>query len=134
MHAFQQMKRIGYQLENVSLHYRGNQGLDLIFRTASGELAIVTTPTYAVVEAKHGKGLESLSRDSLGRVQGSPAYNLHRLEMYLEQGDRSHIAFAEKLYDLAERRQLRSYATFYGTKSVYEFKEENKQLKAVIVP
>ena len=130
------MKRIGYQLENVSLHYRGNQGLDLIFRTASGELAIVTTPTYAVVEAKHGKGLESLSKDSLGRVQGSRDYNQNRLEEYIREGDDSHRNLAKKLHALFIAHKLKSYATFYGGNSIYELTSSNdgKKVNAIRVP
>ena len=126
------MKRIGYQLENVSLHYRGNQGLDLIFRTANGELAIVTTPTYAVVEAKHGKGLESLSTDRDGLVQGSLDYNRKRLEMYLEEGEDTHIVIAEKLLDLAEAGNLKSYATFYKGNSIYELSSEGMWVKTLV--
>ena len=130
------MKRIGYQLENVSLHYRGNQGLDLIFRTANGELAIVTTPTYAVVEAKHGKGLESLSRDRKGRVQGSPEYNESRLLDYLQNGDGSHNAMALTLKKLAKSGLLKSYATFYMGKSIYELQSvrDKRQIQPLIIP
>ena len=45
------MKGLGYQLEDVSLKYRGNQGLDLVF-SKEGQ--------YAIVEAKHGNYLSSL--------------------------------------------------------------------------
>ncbi|MBB5039498.1 hypothetical protein [Prosthecobacter dejongeii] len=119
VHAFQQMKRIGYQLENVSLHYRGNQGLDLIFRTASGELALVTTPTYAAVEAKHGKGLESLAVDTTGNMQGSLNYNQKRLESYLKEGDGSHKQLAKQLLDLQEDKKLESYAALKGSQSLW---------------
>ena len=114
------MKRIGYQLENVSLHYRGNQGLDLIFRTASGELAIVTTPTYAVVEAKHGKGLESLSKDKDGDTQGSPDYNKKGLDKYLRYGDGSQNKLVLHLRKLAKLGNLKSYAAFFSSNSLFE--------------
>ncbi|HEY1081195.1 MAG TPA: hypothetical protein VGE29_02975, partial [Prosthecobacter sp.] len=148
VHAFEKMRGINYELVNVSLHYRGNQGLDMIFRTREGELALVAVgsgegagagsgtetaatrePGYAVVEAKHGRGPEALSKDVAGRIQASPEYNLHRLEAYIDQGDNSHIQFADHLYDLAQKGVLKSFATFYIGKSICEVKVINGKLK-----
>ncbi len=130
VHAFQQMRRIGYDLENVSLHYRGNQGLDLIFRTATGEIALVN---YAVVEAKHGKGIESLSKDKRGRVQGSQDYNLDRLNQYLKTNDIAHAGIAGKLRKLARAGKLDSFVALHGSSSLWRLMPDGKRVKAKLI-
>ena len=132
IHAFDQMRRIGHKLVNVSLHYKGNQGLDLIFQSQDGHLG-----TYAVMEAKHGKGPDSLAVDENGFVQGSPEYNKDRLGRYLDYGDKTQMAMAKKLLALQYSGKLKSYAAFYGSKSLYELlpvEDDSKKIKTVLIP
>ena len=133
VHAFQKMRSIGYDLVNVSLHYKGNQGLDMIFRTADGQMALVTSPTYAVVEAKHGKGPESVSTDRKKLEQGSPEYNEDRLREYLKSGDKTQVELAKHLLRMSRLKQLKSYAAFYKGNSLYELtpKGDGKQTNKV---
>ena len=132
IHAFDQMRRIGHKLVNVSLHYKGNQGLDLIFQSQDGHLG-----TYAVMEAKHGKGPDSLEKDKKKRVQGSPEYNESRLREYINYGDKTQKQLAQQLLDLLDAGELKSYAAFYGSKSLYELlpvDDDSKKINAVLVP
>jgi len=96
---------------DVSLGYGGGSGhgIDLVF--AKG-------PDFAVVEAKAGTGLGRLKTYS-GIRQGSLAYNMDRLQQYIDR-DLPNRAFAEMLYDRAARGDLLSYATFYRGGKVYE--------------
>ncbi|MCO6045269.1 hypothetical protein NG895_15260, partial [Aeoliella sp. ICT_H6.2] len=110
VHAFREMKRLGYSLEDVSLHYRGNQGLDLIFSNSG---------RHAVVEAKHGSYLSSL-RTYSGLRQGSLRYNVSRLNRYLDYGDGTHNAFVNQLLNEAATGQLESFGTFYRSGRIFE--------------
>jgi hypothetical protein len=65
VYATREMRRLGYELEDVSLHYRGSQGLDLVF-SKEGQ--------YAIAEAKHGQYLSSLETYAGGLRQGSLDY------------------------------------------------------------
>lgn len=105
------MKRLGYNLEDVSLHYRGNQGLDLVFSNADN---------FAVVEAKHGKYLSSLKTYKGDLRQGSLDYNVSRLERYLDYGDGTHNTLVNRLLDDAYSGQLESFGTFYRSGKTYE--------------
>ncbi len=111
VHAFREMKRLGYQLQDVSLHYRGNQGLDLIFYNGS---------RYAVVEAKHGRHLSLLKTDTRNLRQGSLDYNVSRLERYLQYGSGTHSDLVDKLLVEASLGQLESFGTFYRSGRVLE--------------
>ena len=46
VHAFREMKGLGYSLEDVSLHYRGNQGLDLNFKMTDSAIERIGFVTY----------------------------------------------------------------------------------------
>lgn len=98
------MRRLGYQLENASLKYRGNQGLDLVFSSQG---------RYAVVEAKHGSSLSSLKTYSGNLRQGSNNYNVSRLQRYLDFGDGKHDALVNQMLNEAAKGRLESFATFY---------------------
>lgn len=110
VHAFREMKRLGYSLEDVSLHYRGNQGLDLVFSNSG---------SHAVVEAKHGAYLSSLKTYS-GLRQGSLDYNISRLERYLDYGNGAHDVFVNQLLNEAAMGQLQSFGTFYRRGRIFE--------------
>ncbi|CAN7568470.1 Ig-like domain repeat protein [Acidovorax sp. LjRoot129] len=111
VYAFREMKRLGFQLEDVSLKYRGNQGLDLVFSNQG---------KYAIVEAKHGKYLSSLETYAGGLRQGSVDYNISRLERYVQYGDGKNVTFANRLLNDAYSGQLDSFATMYRGKSLYQ--------------
>ncbi len=111
VHSFRKMKELGYELQDVSLHYRGNQGLDLLFSNGSRN---------AVVEAKHGAYLSSLKTYKGGLRQGSLDYNISRLERYLQHGDGTHNNLANQLLDEAYMGQLESFGTFYRSDRVLE--------------
>ncbi len=111
VHSFREMKRVGYELQDVSLHYRGNQGLDLIFHNGS---------RYAVVEAKHGKYLSLLKTYKGGLRQGSLDYNISRLERYIQYGDGTHNTLTNQLLNEAYSGQLESFGTFYRNGRVLE--------------
>jgi hypothetical protein len=110
VHATREMERLGYTLEDVSLHYKGNQGLDLVF--SKGE-------QWAVNEAKHGGSLSKLETYS-GLRQGSNEYNISRLERYLQYGDGTHNAVANDLLNAAQAGKLESFASFYRKGATYE--------------
>lgn len=99
VHSFREMKRLGYELQDVSLHYRGNPGLDLIFHNGS---------RYAVVEAKYGKYLSPLKTYKGGLRQGSLDYNISRLERYIQYGDGTHNTLTNQLLNEAYSGQLES--------------------------
>ena len=73
VYASREMRRLGYALKDVSLQYRGHQGVDLVF-SRDGQ--------YAIVEAKHSQHLSSLQTYAGGLRQGSADYNISRLERY----------------------------------------------------
>uniref|UniRef100_UPI0036F2CDB1 RHS repeat-associated core domain-containing protein n=1 Tax=Tautonia marina TaxID=2653855 RepID=UPI0036F2CDB1 len=111
VNSFREMKRLGYELQDVSLRYRGNQGLDLIFHNGS---------RHAVVEAKHGKSLSLLKTDKGCLRQGSLDYNISRLERYIQYGDGTHNHLANQLLNEAYIGQLESFGTFYRSGRVLE--------------
>ena len=110
VHAFREMQRLGYSLEDVSLHYSGNKGLDLVFSRAG---------RYAIVEAKHGSYLSSLKTWG-GLRQGSGPYNVSRLQRYLRYGDGTHNVMVNTLRAEAAAGRLESFATFYRSGRIYE--------------
>jgi hypothetical protein len=111
VNAFREMRRLGYSLEDVSLQYRGNQGLDLVFSKAGA---------YAVAEAKAGASMSLLKTYKGGVRQGSLDYNISRLERYLEHGDGKNNVLVNKLLDEASVGRLESFATFYRSRKTYE--------------
>lgn len=111
VYATREMRRLGYELEDVSLHYRGNQGVDLVF-SKNGQ--------YAIVEAKHSQYLSSLQTYAGGLRQGSMDYNISRLERYLQHGDGVHNLFVNRLLDDVYVGQLESFVSLYRGRSTYE--------------
>jgi hypothetical protein len=105
------MRRLGYRLEDVSLHYRGNQGIDLVF--SQGQ-------RFAVVEAKHGASMSLLETYQGGLRQGSLQYNISRLQRYLQFGDGTQNAVANQLLIEARAGRLDCFATFYRSKRIFE--------------
>ncbi|NJD27986.1 MAG: RHS repeat-associated core domain-containing protein [Chloroflexi bacterium] len=112
IHATREMNRLGYELLDASLAYRGRQGLDLAFFNS-------TTGRYAVVEAKAGTGLGRLKTYS-GLRQGTAAYNESRLQRYLRYGDGVNDALVNTLLGELRARRLESFATFYRGSTTYE--------------
>lgn len=92
IYAFREMKTLGYRLEDVSLKYRGSQGVDLVF-SKQGQ--------YAITEAKHSGSLS-------------------RVERYIQDGDGTQTALANRLLDQAYSGQLESFATLYRSRTTYE--------------
>jgi hypothetical protein len=111
VYAFREMERLGYRLEDVSLHYRGNQGVDLVF--SQGQ-------RYAVVEAKHGASLSLLKTYKFNLRQGSLDYNTSRLQRYLDFGDGTNDALVNLLLDKAAMGELDSFGAFYRGRSIFE--------------
>tara|TARA_R110002073_G_scaffold247067_1_gene410034 strand:+ start:15409 stop:22194 length:6786 start_codon:yes stop_codon:yes gene_type:complete len=111
VHSFREMKRLGYNLEDISLQYRGKQGVDLVFSQADH---------YAIVEAKHGLYLSSLRTYKGDLRQGSLDYNISRMERYLDYGNGSHDILVNRLLDDAYTGQLGSFGAFYRSRKVYE--------------
>jgi RHS repeat-associated protein len=111
VNAFREMKRIGYSLEDVSLAYRGKQGVDSVF--SKGEV-------HAIVEAKAGASLSLLKTYAGGLRQGSTEYNVNRLQRYIQYGDGANNAVARQLLREAKAGDLESYAAFYRSRSLYE--------------
>lgn len=111
VYAFRAMKRLGFELQDVSLKYKGNQGLDLIFSDGA---------RHAVVEAKHGASLNSLTTDINGLRQGTLAYNVDRLRKYLKYGDGTHNKLANQLIAEGQTGQLESFATLYRSGRAFE--------------
>jgi hypothetical protein len=111
VNAAREGDRLGFELLDASLSYRGNQGIDLVFRHGQ-------TGRFAIWEAKHGTGLGSL-RTYSGLRQGSRAYNESRLNRYLRYGDGQHDALANNLLNGLRNGQVDSYASFYRGRSTY---------------
>ena len=111
VYATREMNGLGYTLENVSLHYSGRKGIDLVFSKNS---------KYAVVEAKHGKYFSLLKTDMRGLRQGSFRYNIDRLEKYLKYGDGDHNNLAIQLINDAYSGNLESFVAFYRSDRVFE--------------
>jgi hypothetical protein len=112
VHAFREMKRLGFALEDVSLAYRGRHGVDLVFSKAG---------RYAITEAKHGNSLSLFKTYKGGLRQGSLDYNISRLERYLQHGDGTNNALANRLLNDAFGGQLDSFGSLYRSGELYEF-------------
>jgi hypothetical protein len=110
VYGFKQMRRLGYSLEDVSLAYRGRQGVDAVFSRGSN---------YAILESKHGLGVSSLDVYS-GLRQGSALYNRSRLLRYLQYGDSKNDALVRMLLQKQAAGQLESFASFYRWQRLYE--------------
>jgi hypothetical protein len=111
VHAFREMKSIGYSMRDVSLAYRGKQGVDAVF--SNGQV-------HAIVEAKAGASLSLLRTYAGGLRQGSNQYNINRLERYLQYGDGANDEVARQLLREARAGDLESYAAFYKSRSLFE--------------
>ena len=112
----------GAKLMNVSLHYSGNQGLDMIYELPDGQLSILT---YAAVEAKSGHSRnrnQLLGKDQFGVRQGSALYNYERVKKYRRHNGEIHQALAARLEYLAQANKLKSFATFAKDESLWELR------------
>jgi RHS repeat-associated protein len=110
VYGFREMRRLGYSLEDISLAYRGRQGVDAVY-SKGGQ--------YAILESKAGSWLSSL-RTYSGLRQGSMEYNQSRLQRYMRWGDGTNNQLAEVLLDEAGIGQLKSFASFYRSRRLYE--------------
>jgi YD repeat-containing protein len=122
VHATREMERLGYKLEDVSLKFRGNQGVDLVFSKGDD---------FAIAEAKHGGSLSALAKDSRGLRQGSNDYNISRLERYLKYGDGTYNATANQLLNKAYNNDLKSFASFYRAGATYELPVQWPKVPAI---
>jgi YD repeat-containing protein len=104
VYGTREMERLGYTLDDVSLSYGNANGLDLLFSNEAN---------YAVLEAKHAGGINRLITDASGLRQGSNAYNVSRLERYIEFGDGTHDALANTLLREANAGRLESFTSSY---------------------
>jgi hypothetical protein len=114
--ATREANRLGYELIDAPLTYRGNQGIDLPFFNPS-------TGRYAVFEAKGGftqRSLSSLATDTNGFGQGSEMFIDSRLRRYLAFGDGRSNAIANDLRSAISTGRLDSFASFYASKSTYQ--------------
>lgn len=100
----------GYALEG-SLRYSGGQGLDLIFRSRRGALA--------VLETKAGRGAASrLATDVNGLTQGSLSYILSRLVRFEDAVNPTLLS--RQLFGQIGSGQVRSFASFLGSNRLYQ--------------
>jgi RHS repeat-associated protein len=102
-HTIRRVEKLGYELEG-SIKYRGNQGIDLVFRRGD-------TGRLALAEAKYSGGLGSLAKDTLGIRQGSFRF----FETRLERAGR---------FDLLDKLRSGSvdlYGGFYRSGKLYRF-------------
>ena len=114
--ATREANRLGYDLVDASLAYRGRQGIDLVAQSRA-------TGDYAVFEAKGGLSQTSLSalRTYGGLTQGTEAYNLSRIARYLRNGDGSNDALALALGSQSRSATgLDSFVSLYGSKTTYQ--------------
>src|SRR5207302_3785690 len=121
VYGFREMQRIGYSLEDISLAYRGRQGVDLLFSQNN---------SFAILEAKAGTGLSSLETYG-GLRQGSLEYNISRLDRYLQYGNGANNEFAQRLLNEAYSGNLGSYASFYRGDSLYELPQLWPKIPAI---
>lgn len=92
--------------------YQGNKGIDLVLQNKEGRLALL--------EAKHGKGLGSLSIDKAGLRQGGELYNINRLERYIVNAENANVDLANRLIDGIYTREVDSFASFYRSKKLFQ--------------
>jgi len=52
--------------------------------------------------------------------QGSNAYNISRIQRYLKYGDGTHNNFARQLLREAQSLNVKSFASFYRTRRLFE--------------
>lgn len=113
--AYGEMRKLGNQLEDIDLRYRGHQGVDQIYSRIGSDTEFV------IVENKAAGGLNSLKTDQRGFRQGSESYNLDRVQNYLRLGDGQYNLEAEFLQRELLRGNVRSNATLMGSARVLEF-------------
>ena len=115
VHGFHEMRRIGYSLEDVSLAYRGRQGVDAVFSRMgpSGK-------THAILESKHGYGLSSLKEYRGALRQGASGYIQSRLTRYLLHGNGQYAGLASHLLAEQTGGRLESFASFYRWNRLYQ--------------
>jgi hypothetical protein len=119
VYGFRRMQELGYDLIDQSFQYGGESGhgLDLVFQhSVSGE--------YAILEAKAGEGLGSLTTSN-GLRQGSELYNQSRLERYIRAAndglvDNPNPQLAQTILDAARQGDVASYASFYKGQKLYQ--------------
>jgi RHS repeat-associated protein len=111
VYATREMRRLGYDMVDANLQYRGNQGIDLVFEKNG---------SYAITEAKHSGGLASLSTDKSGLRQGSLDYNISRLRRYVKFGNGTYKALANTLLGEAYAGTLESFASLYRSQRMFE--------------
>jgi RHS repeat-associated protein len=122
VYAFREMKKLDYRLVNASLHYSGNQGLDLVF---------FKNGRYAIVESKCTGSIGNLKQ--LGQFrQGSYKYNVNRLERYLLKGNGDYNPLVNNLLEDAGTDNLASYATFYKSRKIYELPKDWPKVKEIL--
>lgn len=103
----------GLELLDAPLHYRGNQGLDLVFRQQGSGLLYV-------VEAKHGKSAGSLGVYAGRLRQGGQGYNKSRAIRYTMLGDGRHRMLARELVVGIDRGNVGSLASFYRSGRLFK--------------
>jgi len=114
--AVREADRLGFDLLDASLTYKGHQGIDLPFQNR-------ITGNFATWEAKGGftqRSLSSLSTDTRGFTQGSLNFIDTRLDRYLQFGDGTYNATALNLRHALASSQLESFASFYGSRRTYQ--------------
>jgi len=113
VHGTRKMQEQGYELLDESFSYKGNQGIDLAFRHSE-------TGNLAILEAKHGTGLGSLSTYKGPLRQGGNAYNIDRLEKYIDLNPNANVDLADDLIYGIRNNSVKSFGSFYRGNSLYE--------------
>jgi hypothetical protein len=135
-YADKRMQREGWDMVDANLQYRGNQGVDLVYRRRNAQ----GRWEYAIVEAKAGKGLSDLTTynpankankakaqhpDRAHLEQGTMEYNMSRLRRYEKYGKanptyQQNMALVQDIRNAAAEGRMRSFASFAQGQRLYE--------------
>ncbi|MEM9414030.1 MAG: LamG-like jellyroll fold domain-containing protein, partial [Planctomycetota bacterium] len=114
IYGVRRMWQRGYRLEGSLRYGTQGYGLDLIFRARTGG-------DLAVLEAKAGRGAGSrLATDASNLTQGSVRLIRDRARQYLDRGLGNNRLLAEELLNQVQSRQVRSFASFLGSRRLYQ--------------
>ena len=131
VYASREADRLGFELIDTDLRYRGGHGIDLAFVNPD-------TGRYAVWEAKGGftqRTLSALSTDRLDITQGSLRFIETRLQRYIRYGDGAHVDVARNLQGALDRGNIDSFVSLYGSRRTYQLPLDGSGIRpANLVP
>jgi RHS repeat-associated protein len=113
--AIREIERQGFELAG-SIKYRGNQGIDLVFRGVGPN-----SGKFALAEAKASSGLASLALDTRGIRQGSRKFFESRLARARAWGDPAQRPFIRQVYRELKRNNVELFGYFNNGNKLFRF-------------